>query len=75
MLMPSGRAPRGETKNYAAYLAIARNLREFGYDGISANMIAEVDEAEQSGGPLPHGVIGMFARDQLHKARENGQVV
>lgn len=58
----------------AVYLAIARSLRDFGYDGVSRNMIQEVHEAMQSGAELPHGVVGMFARKQLLEAEEEGLI-
>ncbi len=54
-----------------AYAAIARNLREFGYPDVTAAMIADVHQAVEDGQPLPHGIIGLFAKDQL---RENPEI-
>ena len=50
------------------YQTIARNLREFGYGDVSPKMIHEIHDAMKSGVELPHGVIGMFTRDQLAEA-------
>jgi hypothetical protein len=57
------------------YIAIARNLREFGYSGVSANMVAEVHAAMRSGDPLPHGVVGMFAKSQIEESGLGSGVV
>jgi hypothetical protein len=62
------KCPAATPERQRAYLAIARNLREFGYDGVSANMIRDVDEAIQAGRPLPHDIVGMFAKRQLEEA-------
>jgi hypothetical protein len=62
-----------KTKPEGVYTAIASNLRDFGYTGISANMIQEIHEALNAGDEtLPHGVIGMFAKDQIEKAQQAG---
>jgi len=53
------------TNNETIYKAIARNLQEFGYPETTPAQIREVHEAMKSGDDLPHGVIGMFAKDQL----------
>jgi hypothetical protein len=50
------------------YAMIARNLREFGYPDVSASMIREVHDAIRAGSELPHGIIGMFASNQLVEA-------
>jgi hypothetical protein len=50
------------------YRSIARNLREFGYPGVSVKMVREIHEAMRAGEDLPHGIIGMFASDQLTEA-------
>lgn len=57
----------------ATYKAIARNLREFGYPDVTPEMIQETHEAidagaADSGGDLPHGVVGMFAKGMLEDA-------
>jgi hypothetical protein len=55
------------------YRAIANNLRDFGYQGVSAHMIREIHEAINAGDEtLPHDVIGMFAKDQIEQAKEQG---
>jgi hypothetical protein len=64
--MPDRHSP---VDNMTAYIAIARNLRDFGYPDVSGVMIQEIHEAMKAGAPLPHGVIGMFAKGQLE---ENG---
>lgn len=62
-----------KTKPQSVYKAIASNLRDFGYNDISANMIQEIHEALNAGDKtLPHGVIGMFAKDQIEKAQQVG---
>lgn len=55
----------------ALYATIASNLREFGYPNITAKMVRETHEAMRAGEDLPHGIIGMFASDQLTEALEN----
>lgn len=51
------------------YVAIARNLREFGYSDVKPQMIRETHEAMKRGdGKMPHGIIGMFAKKQLEEA-------
>lgn len=53
-------------RHQRVYESVARNLREFGYSDVSAIMIAEIHQAMRRGEtPLPHGVIGMFAKSQL----------
>lgn len=56
------------------YEAIARNLREFGYGDVTAQMIRETDEARQRGALLsePHGIVSMFANGQLSEAENEG---
>lgn len=54
------------------YAVIARNLREFGYGDVSGSMIRETHEAMLSKRALPHGVIGMFAKDQITEAQDKG---
>lgn len=54
------------------YTAIARNLRTFGYTDVTAKMVEEVDEARRAGRDLPHGIVGMFAADQLDEAQGSG---
>ena len=46
--------------------ACAANLVEFGYPGVTEDMIREIDEARRNGeSTMPHGIIGMFARKML----------
>jgi hypothetical protein len=46
--------------------AIAKSLREFGYPDASDEMIAEIWTAYERGDEtMPHGVIGLFAENQL----------
>lgn len=48
------------------YIQIARNLRDFGYPDVTSVMIKEIHEAMKAGDEeIPHGIIGMFAKDQL----------
>lgn len=54
------------------YRAIANNLQDFGYSGVTGEMIGEIRRAMDNDEELPHGVIGMFARDQIEKAKEQG---
>lgn len=62
-----------KTKPEGVYKGIACNLRDFGYDGISPNMIQEIHEAMNAGDEkLPHGVIGMFAKEQIEDAQQPG---
>ena len=56
----------------ATYEKIAWNLREFGYRDVSAAMIRDVHEAMGAGKKLPHGVVGMFAQNQLEEAENQG---
>lgn len=53
------------------YASIASNLREFGYPHITAKMVRETHEAMRAGEDLPHGIIGMFAADQLTEALDD----
>jgi hypothetical protein len=55
-------------RQQAAYTAIARNLREFGYPDVTAEMVREVYRAMVRGEDIPHGVVGMFAQGQLEDA-------
>jgi hypothetical protein len=57
------------------YVAIARNLQQFGYPEVTPAMIRETDEAMASGTDLPHGVISMFAKKQLTEAREHDVII
>jgi hypothetical protein len=50
------------------YKAIARNLREFGYSDVTEKMILDVHQAMIKDEDIPHGIIGMFAKDQLEEA-------
>lgn len=51
------------------YDAIRDNLREFGYPSVTSDMLREIHEAMVRGEKkLPHGVIGMFAEDQIKNA-------
>ena len=57
------------------YAAIAKSLIEFGYSGITPEMIAEVHAAYKEGKrgvDLPHGIIGVFAEHQIEDAIEKG---
>ena len=45
---------------------ITRNLREFGYDGLTDQAVREQVEAVMTG-ERPANVIGMFARNMLVK--------
>jgi hypothetical protein len=56
----------------SVYLAIANNLRDFGYSGVSHNMVQEIHKAMKDGKPLPHGIVGMFAQAQLREAEDKG---
>ncbi len=58
--------------NASIYIAIAQNLREFGYPDVTAKMIEETDEARRAGKPKdqPHGIISMFANRQLEDVEE-----
>lgn len=48
------------------YAVIAANLREFGYPDVTEEMIREVHDAmRKDEAPLPHGIVGRYARDQL----------
>lgn len=50
------------------YEAIARSLRQFGYPSVTAVEVADTHWAmEHTETPLPHGVVGLFAEDQLKK--------
>lgn len=50
--------------------AVANSLVEFGYPGVTGNMIGEVWEAMLLGDELPHDIVGAFAERQLseHKS-------
>ena len=45
------------------YEAVAVSLREFGYTYATADMISDTHKAMKTGGPIPHGIIGMFANE------------
>ncbi len=63
------------SKPELTYRAIAHNLREFGYPDVTTSMIREVHEAMNAGDPeLPHGVVGMFAREQIAEAQAKGML-
>ena len=51
----------------AAYKAVARNLREFGYPDVTTEMVEEIHGAFKAGTPLPHGIIGMMAGGQFEE--------
>lgn len=51
-----------------AYETVARSLREFGYRDATADMIRDTHAAMKAGEPIPHGIVGMFARRQLEDA-------
>lgn len=58
---------RGPTRR-TAYQSIANNLIDFGYAGVTADMIADTHAAMKDGKKgkeLPHGIIGMMAESQL----------
>lgn len=57
-----------------AFVAIARNLRDFGYPDVDAKMIAETYQAMQAGTELPHGIVGMFAKRQIEELQEAGRL-
>lgn len=46
-------------------------MREFGYPGVTDDMIREIHEAYQKGDPLPHGVIGAFVKRDLDEYYED----
>lgn len=51
--------------------SVARSLRAFGYPDVSAKMIREVFDAWEAGiSPLPHDVIGMFAKSQFDEVSD-----
>jgi hypothetical protein len=50
-----------------AYAAVAGSLKEFGYPDVTTEMIREIHDAIKAEAPLPHGVIGRFARDQIEE--------
>jgi len=52
------------------YKAIAEALQD-SYPETTPAMVREVHEAMQKGESLPHGIIGMFARDSLTSLREH----
>jgi hypothetical protein len=50
---------------------VARGLCEFGYPGVTVEMIRETHEAMKRGEPqMPYGVVGEFARRELTEAFE-----
>ncbi len=61
------------TKPEGVYKAIAANLKDFGYDDVTPLMIQDVHGAINAGDEmLPHGVIGMFAKNQIEQAKTQG---
>jgi hypothetical protein len=65
-----------EAKPAKVHEAIARSLKDFGYPDVTADMIREIAEAKSKGESLPHGVVGMFAEDQLDSVIEaGGQII
>lgn len=50
-----------------AYVVIARNLREFGYGDVTAEMVRETHDAMKAEAELPHGIVGMFAKRQIEE--------
>lgn len=56
----------------AIYEHIAKNLRDFGYPTCAAREIKDTHVAMSKGEPLPHGVIGAFAKSQIEEHVEAG---
>jgi len=51
------------------YEAIARNLRDFGYWGVTAAQVRDTHEWMKGDrkADMPHGVISMFAKSQIEQ--------
>lgn len=50
--------------------SIARDLREFGYPDVTAEMVREVVEAYRRGDPkMPHGVVGIIIKSKMDDER------
>jgi hypothetical protein len=62
----------GNKMNKEIFQAIANNLIDFGYSGITSKMIEEIYIAKKAKKKLPHGIIGMFADGQLDEAIKKG---
>ena len=55
------------------YADIAKNLREFGYPDVTAEMVRDTHAAMKEGKDnMPHGIVGMFAQRQLKNLIEEG---
>jgi hypothetical protein len=50
------------------YPRIVRNLRDFGFEDATVEMVREVHEALDKGQETPYGPAGMFACGQLEAA-------
>jgi len=57
------------------YAAIAQSLREFGYDHVRPDQIKDTHEAMIAGTEIPHGVIGLFAKDQLQDCIDQAEAM
>jgi hypothetical protein len=61
-----------DPKTRRAYSAISASMREFGYPDVTSEMVAEVHEAMREHRTLPHGIVGMFAKDHLQRYIDAG---
>lgn len=55
-------------KHKAALHRIAASLREFGYQDVTAEMVAEIHTAYVKGEKHPHGVVGMIVYGKMEEA-------
>ena len=66
---------RRPTTRAHIYAAIAKSLRDFGYNDVRPDQIKETHEAMIAGTEIPHGVIGLFAKGQLQECIDRAEAM